>query len=98
MAELARFYGIVISIFFRDQDRHKRPHIHASYAEHAVSVAIDNGTVLAGRFPSPALHLVRDWLKRHRAQVQEAWRLASNGKNPGKIGKHSSKKNKKGKR
>ena len=98
MAELARFYGIVVSIFFRDQDKHQRPHIHASYAEFAVSVAFDNGAVLAGRFPGPALHLVRDWLKRHRAAVQEAWRLASSGKNPGKIRKHSSKRPKKGKR
>ena len=96
MAELARFYGIVISIFFRDYGKHRRPHIHASYAEHAASIAIDTGALLDGRLPRPVLHLVREWLSNHRPEVWEAWYLASAGKNPGKISKR--KKRKKGKR
>jgi hypothetical protein len=27
------FYGIIIQLFFFDNDKHKKPHIHARYAE-----------------------------------------------------------------
>ena len=87
MSELARFHDIVIAVFFRDVGKHKRPHVHARYAEHAASVAINNGAVLDGKLPRPAMQLVRAWLKRNQVQVWEAWRLASTGKAVGKIGK-----------
>lgn len=94
MAELARFFGIVVSVFFRDFGRHRRPHVHVDYAEHAASIAIDDGTVLDGHLPRPELHLVRQWLSRHRAETREAWEFAKAGKTPNKIQTYS----KKGKR
>lgn len=32
MPTISMFYGILVSIFFEDSDRHHLPHIHARYA------------------------------------------------------------------
>ena len=46
------FYGIIVQIFFFDNDKHKLPHIHVRYAEFNASIAIETGDVLAGDFPN----------------------------------------------
>lgn len=33
MAVISMFYGIIISIYFFDNKRHKMPHIHVNYQE-----------------------------------------------------------------
>ena len=85
VAELARFYGIVIAVFFRELGQHNRPHVHAQYAEHAASIAIVDGEVLAGGLPRPALRLVREWLDLRREEAAAAWEAACEGRRPGKI-------------
>ena len=38
-------------MYFYDDKKHSRPHIHAEYGEHEASIAIDDGEVLGGTFP-----------------------------------------------
>jgi hypothetical protein len=45
------FYGILILMYFYDDKKHSRPHIHAEYGEFEASIAIDDGTVLGGNLP-----------------------------------------------
>jgi hypothetical protein len=45
------FYGIIIQLFFFDTDKHKKPHIHARYAEFAASIAIETAEILDGGIP-----------------------------------------------
>lgn len=85
MSELARFYGIVVSVYFRDVGKHNLPHIHVSDAEFEASVLIKDGRVLDGKIPRSSLKLVRDWLKRYRPEVEAAWYSAVNGERVGKI-------------
>jgi hypothetical protein len=33
MGELARFKGLIVDIYWFDNDQHKTPHIHAEYGE-----------------------------------------------------------------
>lgn len=54
MPELARFYGIVIAMFWRD---HLPPHFHAYYGGHEADIGLD-GALLAGSLPRRALQLV----------------------------------------
>jgi hypothetical protein len=87
MPELARFYGIVISMFYRD---HNPPHIHVyggnrRRADWAVQIVIEDGSVLDGEAPDVAVRLVRDWVAIHRDELVEAWNRASVGQQPGKI-------------
>ena len=49
------FYGILVAIFFEDNDRHHLPHIHVRYAGDKASIAIEDGRLLAGDFPPKQL-------------------------------------------
>jgi hypothetical protein len=82
VAELARFYGIVMAFFPRD---HGVPHVHAFYAEHAASIRIADGKLLEGRLPGPAMAHARRWIALHRAELTAAWIDWRAGRVPGKI-------------
>jgi hypothetical protein len=71
MPELSRFFGIIISMFYRE---HGPPHFHATYGEHQVAVEIESG-VVNGPFPPRALQLVQEWRLIHKAELHEDWRL-----------------------
>ena len=71
MPKLSRFYGIEISIRAKESN-HPRPHFHAEYGEHEVSIAIDNLAILAGSLPNRALEMVLAWTALHRTELLAA--------------------------
>jgi len=73
MPRISSFYGIVIAMYYAE---HGRPHFHARYAQHDVSVAINDLEILGGSLPSRALALVREWAAAHRDELQENWERA----------------------
>jgi len=75
MPEIARFNGIVITMYFEE---HGRPHFHARLGEFRISVEIDESFV-RGQFPGPALRQVLDWVELHRAELTENWQRARLG-------------------
>jgi hypothetical protein len=79
------FYGILILMYFYDNKKHNRPHIHAEYAEYQASIAIDDGTVLSGSLPSSKLKLVQAWIEIHREDLLVNWKLAVVGEPVFKI-------------
>ncbi len=50
-AHHSMFYGILVALFYEDNDRHNLPHIHVRYSGMKASVAIGDGRVLAGEEP-----------------------------------------------
>jgi len=58
MPEIARFYGIVIKVFFGD---HPPPHFHAIYGEHNALVDVESLEIIEGDLPSRAQKLVLEW-------------------------------------
>lgn len=50
MPEIARFYGIIIRIFY-EAERHQLPHFHAAYGEYVASFTIEPPALLAGLMP-----------------------------------------------
>jgi hypothetical protein len=80
MATLSLFYGIIISIFYRDNKQHSIPHIHADYQGQGVVLSIPEGDILAGDFPAKKLKLVRAWIEIHQEDLLANWNLAVNGK------------------
>jgi hypothetical protein len=70
MPTISRFFGIVITMYYDD---HLRPHFHATYAEHAASIAIDDLEVLKGSLPPRKLKLVRKWAAAHRGALNVNW-------------------------
>ncbi len=79
------FYGILILIYFYDNKQHNRPHIHAEFAEFEASIAIDDGSVLAGSLPHSKLKLVEAWIEIHREDLMVDWKLAVAGEPVFKI-------------
>ena len=72
MPEIARFYGIIIKMYF-SQGEHNPPHIHAIYGEYMSAIKVSNGEVLEGDLPSKATDLVLEWLNLHRGELMTIW-------------------------
>jgi len=51
MPTISMFYGILILMYFYDDKKHSSPRIHAEYQ---ASIAISDGSVLAGNLPQSA--------------------------------------------
>lgn len=77
MPRLSEFYGIIISMFYKE---HGQPHFHAIYAEHEATISIDPIQVLEGSLPRRALSLVLEWAAMHQTELRQNWLLASEGK------------------
>lgn len=82
MPELARFYGIVVRMYYSD---HSPPHFHAYYGSFEAVIAVHDLSVVAGALPARAMGLVAEWAQLHRAEISAAWERASSNEPPGKI-------------
>jgi hypothetical protein len=69
-------------MYFLDNRRHHRPHVHARYQEHELVVAIDDGEILEGTLPRGKMRLVEAWIEIHRDELLAAWSLAVSGQMP----------------
>jgi len=85
MPVISMFYGIIIRLYFLDNQRHGVPHIHARYAAFEASVRIDDGEILAGELPRKQLRLVQAWIELHRDELMADWELAVSGETPYRI-------------
>ncbi len=70
MPEVARFYGIVIKVFFGD---HPPPHFHAIYGEYNALVTIETLEIIEGDLPSRAQKLVLEWASLYQADLLQMW-------------------------
>ena len=85
MPTISMFYGILVSIFFEDNDRHHLPHIHVRYSGEKASIAIADGSLLAGSFPAPQMKMVQAWIEIHKDELYADWELAASGEEPFRI-------------
>ena len=72
MPEIARFYGIVIKMFFKPKE-HEPSHIHALYGEYMGEFNILTMEMIQGDLPGKAQELVTEWLSAHQAELQDMW-------------------------
>lgn len=85
MPIISMFFGIIVTIFYGDNEQHHTPHIHVRYQGEKASVAIDDGHVLAGDFPPRQLRMVQVWIDIHRDELMADWELAVAGDEPFRI-------------
>lgn len=85
MPTISMFYGIIIYLYFFDNERHKLPHIHARYQGEEASFSIVDGAMLAGFIPASKTKLVQAWIEIHREALLADWELAVNGEIPFQI-------------
>jgi hypothetical protein len=47
MPTISMFYGILVSIFYEDNERHHLPHIHVRFSGEKASISIADGSILS---------------------------------------------------
>jgi hypothetical protein len=73
MAEICRFFGIIITIFNRE---HGIPHFHVKYGEYRAVFSIEQLEIIEGILPNRIISLVLKWAFQHREELKENWDLA----------------------
>jgi len=75
MAELSRFFGIIIRMFAEAGAPHKLPHFHAYYGDLEAVYVIRGIEILRmqGSLPRAQERLVLAWAYMHVAELSAAW-------------------------
>ena len=73
MPEIARFYGIVIKMFFKPKE-HDPSHLHAIYGECVGVFDLQSLEMTDGELPLTAQRLVKEWMALHQNELNEMWR------------------------
>jgi hypothetical protein len=76
MPRISSFYGIVITMYYRDHDP---PHFHALYGEYEAQVEIATLELLGGELPARAQRLIEEWASAHSAELEANWAKARAG-------------------
>jgi hypothetical protein len=84
MPELSRFQGLIIQMYFMDNQQHYKPHVHVIYNDSEATVSLD-GEILDGSLPRKQMRLLWAWLELHEEELYKAWNNAVRGETPLKI-------------
>ncbi len=80
MPVIARFYGILIKMYFRE---HGVPHFHALYGEYIGVFEIENLQMIEGDLPQRAERLAREWAQKYQRDLLEMWQTQQFRQLPG---------------
>ncbi|MFC1735621.1 DUF4160 domain-containing protein [Candidatus Hydrogenedentota bacterium] len=80
MPVIARFYGILIKMYFKE---HGVPHFHAIYGEYNGVFDIETFDIIEGDLPTRASKMVIDWGKLYQSELLEMWKTQTFKKLPG---------------
>ena len=72
MPVIARFFGIVIKMYF-SQKEHGTAHFHAIYGEYNGVFRIDTLEMTEGDLPVRAQKLVKEWAALYQKELQRIW-------------------------
>ena len=81
MPEVARFYGIVVKMFFKPKE-HEPSHIHAIYGEYIGIFDLESQEMTDGDLPVTAQRLVKEWLSQHKEELKDMWQTQQIAKLP----------------
>jgi len=85
MPTISMFYGIIIRLYYFDNQQHKTPHIHVHYQDETAVIEIPSGKLIEGSLKRNKLKLVEAWIEIHRDELMADWELALNGEPVFKI-------------
>ena len=73
MPTISRFFGITISMYFRD---HAPPHFHAKDSSGQAKIEIDPLVVVESSLSRRGLGLVIEWANEHQEELMDNWNRA----------------------
>ncbi len=79
MPTISLFYGIAITMYYFDNERHNLPHIHARFQGANAVFSITDAALLNGELPLSKTRLVQAWIEIHRDDLLADWELAITG-------------------
>ena len=80
MPIIARFYGILIKMYFKE---HGVPHFHAIYGEFNGVFNVTTLEMIEGDMPARAAKMVKDWAKKYNNDLMEIWKTQKYRQLPG---------------
>ena len=80
MPIIARFYGILIKMYFKE---HGLPHFHALYGEYNSVFNIESLEMIEGDLPNRAEKLVIEWAEQYKNELMTMWKSQEFKKLPG---------------
>lgn len=69
---VGRMNGLIFEIRTKE-GKHKRPHLHAKYAEHEISISIQDEVILEGNLPKKQSRLAIEWVRIHKDKLLGDW-------------------------
>nr|WP_316616995.1 DUF4160 domain-containing protein [uncultured Ruminococcus sp.] len=80
-AVVKRINGIKFEVRTDEQSGHHRPHLHVSTSSASLSIAIDDGEILAksGKISPPQIKMAKEWMEKNREFISNKWNEFSNG-------------------
>ena len=85
MPTISMFYGIIVRMYYFDNQQHSTPHIHVHYQDDSAVIEIPTGTVLEGSLPPAKQKLVDAWVELRKEELMADWELAVNDDSVFKI-------------
>lgn len=74
MPTLARFYGIIIRMYFLPKE-HNPPHVHVIFGEETFSITIMDLKIIDGELnpTNRVLSMVKEWITLHQQELMNMW-------------------------
>lgn len=85
MPVISMFFGILVMMYFEDNRRHKKPHVHVHYQENEAVISVPEGSLLSGSLPPAKMKLTLAWIEIHKEELLADWSLAVKGEQLFKI-------------
>lgn len=85
MPTISMFYGLIIRMYYFDNQQHFTPHIHVEYQTFNAVVEIPSGKIIEGELPGNKIKLITAWVEIHKDELMADWSLALKGEPVFKI-------------
>jgi hypothetical protein len=85
MPTISMFFGIIITMYYFDDEQHSIPHIHVKYQDENAVFSIPDGKLIAGNIKRNKQKLIEAWIEIHQEDLMANWELAINGNEVFKI-------------
>ena len=69
MPVISMFYGIIVTMYFFDDKKHKRPHIHVRYQDQEAVFGVPEGDLIEGKLKQRQTRLVQAWIEIHQEDL-----------------------------
>ena len=79
MPALSMFFGLIVYMYAKNNQRHHIPHIHVEYQDDEAVFSIQDGKLLEGKLPNKKIQLVKAWIIINQEDLMANWNLAIKG-------------------